>query len=87
MPYLEHDKFSEFFNEMTAEEVKFYIYQLLHCLELIHSIDIVHRDLKPDNFLYNPRTRKCLLIDFGLSDVVIKSHHIYYYYFKPLLNN
>lgn len=70
MPYLEHEKFTDYFLNFKMEDIRIYIFQLLNCLDLIHSINIVHRDLKPDNFLYNPKTRKCLLIDFGLSDIV-----------------
>ena len=55
---------------MSMEEIKIYMFKLLDCLDAIHNFDIIHRDVKPDNFLYNPKTKKCLLIDFGLSDVV-----------------
>jgi len=70
MPYLEHEKFSDFYLSMTMEDIKIYMFQLLNCLDQVHRVNIVHRDLKPDNFLYNSKTKKCLLIDFGLSDVV-----------------
>lgn len=69
-PYLEHEKFTDYFTTLTIEEIKIYLYQLLNCLDSIHSLDLIHRDIKPDNFLYNPKTKKCLLIDFGLSDVL-----------------
>ena len=45
------------------------MYNLLSCLEDIHKCGVVHRDLKPDNFLYDLETHKCLLIDFGLSEI------------------
>lgn len=84
MPYLEHDKFSDFFLTMSMEDIKIYMFQLLNCLELIHSVNIVHRDLKPDNFLYNPKTKKCLLIDFGLSDVVSDYSYLFLKIHKKL---
>ena len=70
MPYLEHDNFLDIFVLMNIEEIKIYMFKLLDCLEKIHSINVVHRDIKPENFLYNRKKKKCLLIDFGLSDVV-----------------
>ena len=31
----------------------------------------MHRDIKPNNFLFDPKTRTGLLIDFGLSEIII----------------
>ncbi len=69
-PYLQHEKFNDYFSLLTYEEIKIYLFKLFDCLESIHHFDIIHRDIKPDNFLFNPKTKKCLLIDFGLSDIV-----------------
>ena len=34
----------------------------------------MHRDIKPSNFLYDPKSKTCLLIDFGLSEVEVDSN-------------
>jgi cell division control protein 7 len=67
---LDGKKFTDFYRDFSLIDIKRYMYNLLSCLENIHRIGIVHRDLKPDNFLYNPDTHKCLLIDFGLAEIV-----------------
>eukprot|EP01084_Bolivina_argentea_P221627 375321_1 len=43
-----------------------FIYQILLCLQYLHSANIVHRDLKPANILVNENvsTKIC---DFGLA--------------------
>jgi cell division control protein 7 len=38
-------------------------------LKNLKNLGIYHRDIKPGNFLYNPETRKGILIDFGLAEI------------------
>ena len=37
----------------------------------LKSLGIYHRDVKPGNFLYNKKIKKGILIDYGLSEIVI----------------
>ncbi len=30
----------------------------------------MHRDIKPGNFLFNPRTKRGYLTDFGLAEII-----------------
>lgn len=30
---------------------------------------IYHRDIKPANFLYNPSTKRGMIVDFGLAEI------------------
>jgi cell division control protein 7 len=41
----------------------------LKALLVLKQNGIYHRDVKPGNFLYNPETKKGILIDFGLSEI------------------
>jgi serine/threonine protein kinase len=41
--------------------------ELTRILGELHKQGVVHKDFKPDNVLYNERTRKLQLIDFGIS--------------------
>ena len=39
--------------QLTAEHIQFFLYQMLCGLNYIHSCGVVHRDLKPSNVLLN----------------------------------
>ncbi|XP_029167926.1 cell division cycle 7-related protein kinase [Nylanderia fulva] len=67
MPYMRHDKFSEYVKDMTVEELKDYMRALLSAVRRVHQFNIIHRDVKPSNFLYDRTNKKYLLVDFGLA--------------------
>ena len=48
------------------KHLKLVLYNILCCLNFIHSANIVHRDLKPANILINKQCQ-VKLCDFGLS--------------------
>lgn len=79
MPYLPHDKFSDYVLDMDVNETRLYMKNLLLALRRVHSFNIIHRDIKPSNFLYNRHTKEFLLVDFGLAQKVcsedVKSSH------------
>ncbi|CAD5111305.1 DgyrCDS623 [Dimorphilus gyrociliatus] len=74
MPYIEHEKFTDYFVDMTISEIKEYMRNLLLALKRVHEFDIIHRDIKPSNFLNNRQKRKYALVDFGLAHPAPKSH-------------
>ena len=73
-PFFIHHKFNDYFKAMPFEKIQIYMYQLLSCINKIHSVGIIHRDIKPDNFLFNVDTNDCCLIDFGLAEIDMDSN-------------
>ncbi|XP_076478567.1 cell division cycle 7-related protein kinase isoform X2 [Bombus vancouverensis nearcticus] len=71
MPYMRHDKFSEYVQDMTVKETKDYMIALLTALRRVHKFNIIHRDVKPSNFLYDRCNKRYLLVDFGLAQEYI----------------
>lgn len=55
--------------ELSAEHMQYFVYQLLRGLKYLHSADCIHRDLKPSNLLLNS---DCALeiCDLGLARLV-----------------
>ncbi|XP_071439988.1 cell division cycle 7-related protein kinase-like [Hetaerina americana] len=67
MPYMPHNHFIEYVNQMDVNEIRLYMKNLLVALQRVHSFGIIHRDVKPSNFLYDRVGKRFLLVDFGLA--------------------
>lgn len=52
---------------LSEEEIKLIMRQLLEALRYLHSHKICHRDVKPDNVMYDRKSARIWLIDFGVS--------------------
>ena len=49
--------------EMTAYEIKYYMFELLKALDYCHSMGIMHRDIKPSNIIIDRCSKRlCLII-------------------------
>ncbi|GAM28961.1 hypothetical protein SAMD00019534_121380, partial [Acytostelium subglobosum LB1] len=77
MEYLPGGDFSSYFykrqcdnNPFTMDEVKFYMAELVVCIENFHYLGLLHRDVKPENLMIN-REGHLVLCDFGSSKQII----------------
>ncbi|KAG0361816.1 hypothetical protein BGZ54_008928 [Gamsiella multidivaricata] len=68
---IEKDIFEEDF-------AKFYVAEMVLCIEEAHKLGYIHRDIKPDNFLFN-KEGHIKLSDFGLATDFHWAHDTAYY--------
>lgn len=76
IPFFEHDDFRDFYDKLTIPEIRIYFKQLFNALAYIHDQNIIHRDVKAQNFLYNRRTFRGVLVDFGLAERISPARKI-----------
>jgi cell division control protein 7 len=68
LPYFRHADFREYYRNMSPTDTAIYLRSLFTALSAVHAHGILHRDIKPTNFLYDPPTRRGVLVDFGLAE-------------------
>ncbi|KAG7751845.1 hypothetical protein KL911_004423 [Ogataea haglerorum] len=68
LPFYKHADFRDFYRDLPLSGIKIYMHELFTALSFVHEKKIIHRDIKPTNFLYNPLTRRGVLVDFGLAE-------------------
>jgi serine/threonine protein kinase len=52
---------------LPRDEVATIVMQIAAGVQAAHDANIVHRDLKPENVMYDPKTRRVKLLDFGIA--------------------
>ncbi len=52
---------------LPKDEVAAIVLQIAAGVQAAHDASIVHRDLKPENVMYDPKTRRVKLLDFGIA--------------------
>lgn len=68
LPYYKHADFRDFYRDLPLAGIRVYMKELLEGLAFVHDKKIIHRDIKPTNFLYDPFSRRGVLVDFGLAE-------------------
>ncbi|KAK2877833.1 hypothetical protein FQN49_001151 [Arthroderma sp. PD_2] len=68
LPYFPHVDFRLLYRTFLVEDMRHYFKSLLSGLSFVHSEEVIHRDIKPTNFLYHPKLRHGVLVDFGLAE-------------------
>ncbi|KAM0819553.1 putative Protein kinase domain-containing protein [Seiridium cardinale] len=66
-------------NILSEPVARFYIAEMILCIEEAHSLGCIHRDIKPDNFLVSP-SGHLKISDFGLAYDGHWSHDTSYYH-------
>ena len=66
-------------NILSEPVAKFYIAEMILCIEEAHSLRCIHRDIKPDNFLVSA-SGHLKISDFGLAFDGHWSHDTSYYH-------
>jgi len=56
---------------ISEVEAKIFIRQILSAVHELHSHDIAHLDLKLENIMYNVKTNKISIIDFGFAEETV----------------
>mmetsp|Transcript_21629 Transcript_21629/g.50539 ORF Transcript_21629/g.50539 Transcript_21629/m.50539 type:complete len:335 (-) Transcript_21629:31-1035(-) len=54
--------------QLTVQDIRFYLYEVLRALDYCHSQGLMHRDLKPQNVMIDHQERKVRVIDWGLAE-------------------
>lgn len=64
-----------FYNQLTEDQVRFCIAQIVIALEQLHNRNIIHRDLKSENLLIDC-DGYLVLADFGLSHISLLNQRV-----------
>jgi len=65
-------------NTLPENATRFYMAEMILCVEEAHRLHCIHRDVKPDNFLISP-SGHLMISDFGLAFNGHWSHDTSYY--------
>lgn len=66
--HVDNTDFKALYRSFCADDIRYYINEVLKALDFCHSQGIMHRDVKPHNVMIDHSARKLRLIDWGLAE-------------------
>ncbi|KAM3131277.1 Homeobox protein HD-6 [Paramecium bursaria] len=66
--YISNLDYRVLYPQLTDQDTRFYLFEILKGLDFSHSMGIIHRDIKPHNIMIDNDKKQVKIIDWGLAE-------------------